>query len=65
MIKEIWFLVVMYYSPGGDYMSSRVWEFDTHTQCVKEMVRVNKTVYPLRQRADAVCMRKDKVAGIR
>lgn len=62
-MKE-WILIVAFYSPGGDYMSSRTWEFESHYQCVQEMVRVNKTVYPLRQRAEANCVLKDKLAGL-
>lgn len=62
-MKE-WLLVVAFFSPGGDYMSSRSWEFDSHTECVREMVRVNKTQYPLNQRAEARCVLKQKMAGI-
>lgn len=58
---ELWFLVVMYYTPGGDYISNRVFEFNDYRTCAQERSKVEKTRYPFNQRIQARCVPKERL----
>lgn len=57
---EIWLLVVAFYSPGGDYMGQRVYEYQSHYQCYQAVIQISNTKYPMTQTAQAQCMLKPK-----
>lgn len=58
MIAEIWLLVIMYYTPGGDYINNRVFEFASYRDCAQERIKVENTRYPFKQNIRARCVLK-------